>query len=669
MKHHRPVFLLLLITALLYAGCMPPSTQVDTDIVLDARSVNFQRIAGFQDKQMADSLYQYFHAEQPTLRYLAARAFASIRSPKTVDSLAQLLDDPVDRVRAVAAYAVGQTGAASGERYLLRAFERNDTAGHYRLANRAILEAVGKIGAEATLSDLATVSTYEPTDTALLEGQALGIYRYALRSITNEAGTQRMIRISTDSRYPVSVRLIAANYLYRAAGLQLDTSTVPTLSNALGAETDPRIRMALVVALGKTKEERALKVLLQQYKQENDYRVRSNLLRAFANFPYDSVKTTVREALRSRNTSEASRAAQFFIEHGASADAAQYWAWAKDSLPWQVQIPLYQAANRHLPAYAVNSRDDINAELRRWFLNSSSVYEKSALIKALAEFGWNYKYLYTQGAPSNAPTLRTATMEGLAMISDRPDFRAFFGNGYRSVRQELLNMYLEAMQTGDPGMIAIAAGALKNDNLKFGALMSNTTILEQALEKLELPKEIETYNQLQNTIAYLKEEDAPEPKVPAYNHPIDWAMLDDLSEDQQVTINTNRGTITLEMMPELAPGTVANFVALARQGFYQGKTIHRVVPNFVVQGGCPRGDGYGSLDYSIRSELSPVYYDRAGYVGMASAGNHTECTQFFITHSPALHLDGEYTIFARIIDGLEVVYQTQVGDRIKNIEL
>jgi cyclophilin family peptidyl-prolyl cis-trans isomerase len=146
-------------------------------------------------------------------------------------------------------------------------------------------------------------------------------------------------------------------------------------------------------------------------------------------------------------------------------------------------------------------------------------------------------------------------------------------------------------------------------------------------------------------------------------------MLDDLAEDRLVTINTNRGAITLEMLPEFAPGTVANFIALVRQGFYQDKAIHRVVPNFVLQGGCPRGDGYGSLDYTIRSELPPLYYDEAGYVGMASAGNHTECTQFFITHSPTPHLDGEYTIFARVTDGLEVVHQTQVGDRIKNIEL
>ncbi|NRA48556.1 MAG: peptidylprolyl isomerase, partial [Phaeodactylibacter sp.] len=94
-----------------------------------------------------------------------------------------------------------------------------------------------------------------------------------------------------------------------------------------------------------------------------------------------------------------------------------------------------------------------------------------------------------------------------------------------------------------------------------------------------------------------------------------------------------------------------------------------VVPNFVAQGGCPRGDGYGSLDYTIRTELAPIHYDEGGYVGMASAGNHTECTQFFITHSPTLHLDGEYTIFARVSEGMDIVHDIQVGDRITNIEL
>jgi cyclophilin family peptidyl-prolyl cis-trans isomerase len=114
---------------------------------------------------------------------------------------------------------------------------------------------------------------------------------------------------------------------------------------------------------------------------------------------------------------------------------------------------------------------------------------------------------------------------------------------------------------------------------------------------------------------------------------------------------------------------VVNFIKLINDGFYNGKTTHRVVPNFVVQGGCPRGDGYGALDYTIRSEIGLCWYDQAGYLGMASAGRDTEGTQWFITHSPTPHLDGRYTIFGKVAEGMDVVNTLEVGDRIEKIEL
>ncbi|MBK6785981.1 MAG: peptidylprolyl isomerase [Saprospiraceae bacterium] len=95
--------------------------------------------------------------------------------------------------------------------------------------------------------------------------------------------------------------------------------------------------------------------------------------------------------------------------------------------------------------------------------------------------------------------------------------------------------------------------------------------------------------------------------------------------------------------------------------------IHRVEPNFVIQTGCPRGDGNGSLDFTIPSELSSGNYNTSGLVGMASAGNHTECSQWFVTHSSAPHLDGNYTIFGHITEGMEVVNGLDVGDKIIEI--
>lgn len=117
-----------------------------------------------------------------------------------------------------------------------------------------------------------------------------------------------------------------------------------------------------------------------------------------------------------------------------------------------------------------------------------------------------------------------------------------------------------------------------------------------------------------------------------------------------------------------APGSVSNFVSLARNNYFDGKLFHRVVPNFVIQTGCNRGDGWGSEDYSIRSEFSSRRYS-TGTMGMASAGKDTEGTQWFITHSPTPHLDGRYTIFGEVVEGLKVLDFIEIGDRINDVEV
>lgn len=132
--------------------------------------------------------------------------------------------------------------------------------------------------------------------------------------------------------------------------------------------------------------------------------------------------------------------------------------------------------------------------------------------------------------------------------------------------------------------------------------------------------------------------------------------------DSRVSLRTNRGEINLKMTEE-APLTVWHFVRLVKQGFYNGKTFHRVVPNFVVQGGDPHGDGYGGPGYLIRDELSPQPHER-GTVGIATAGPDTGGCQFFFNVAPNLHLDAKYTLFAEVTSGMDVVDQLEPGDRI-----
>jgi cyclophilin family peptidyl-prolyl cis-trans isomerase len=148
----------------------------------------------------------------------------------------------------------------------------------------------------------------------------------------------------------------------------------------------------------------------------------------------------------------------------------------------------------------------------------------------------------------------------------------------------------------------------------------------------------------------------------------DWKMLESIKPNQRVSFRTAKGTFTVRLHKEDAPFTVLAFFKLVKQKFYNGLTFHRVVPDFVIQGGDPRGDGWGGAGFTIRSEWSLVDFER-GSVGMASSGKDTEGCQFFITHVPTPHLDGRYTLFATVMSGMEVVDRIQVGDRILSAEL
>jgi cyclophilin family peptidyl-prolyl cis-trans isomerase/HEAT repeat protein len=131
-------------------------------------------------------------------------------------------------------------------------------------------------------------------------------------------------------------------------------------------------------------------------------------------------------------------------------------------------------------------------------------------------------------------------------------------------------------------------------------------------------------------------------------------------------VTTSKGSFTIELLPEAAPLTVDNFVQLAQRDYFRNVTIHRVVPNFVIQDGDPRGDGNGGPGYTIRCEINEVPYDRAA-VGMALSGKDTGGSQWFVTHSPQPHLDGGYTVFGRVVAGMDVVDKIVRGDVIQSV--
>ncbi|NOY29211.1 MAG: peptidylprolyl isomerase [Planctomycetes bacterium] len=135
------------------------------------------------------------------------------------------------------------------------------------------------------------------------------------------------------------------------------------------------------------------------------------------------------------------------------------------------------------------------------------------------------------------------------------------------------------------------------------------------------------------------------------------------------TFTTNKGEIRIELFADKTPKTVANFEKLAGEGFYDGLAFHRVIDNFMVQGGCPQGTGTGGPGYTFEDEFHPeLRHDAPGTLSMANAGPNTNGSQFFITHGPQAHLDDKHSVFGRVLDdGQEVVNAIKQGDTIEKL--
>ncbi|KAF1719034.1 peptidylprolyl isomerase [Pseudoxanthomonas wuyuanensis] len=135
------------------------------------------------------------------------------------------------------------------------------------------------------------------------------------------------------------------------------------------------------------------------------------------------------------------------------------------------------------------------------------------------------------------------------------------------------------------------------------------------------------------------------------------------------TFDTSRGPIKVELYPDKAPLTVANFVNLAKRGFYDGLNFHRVIPDFMIQGGCPEGSGRGGPGYRFEDETNNGVRHERGVLSMANAGPNTNGSQFFITHIKTDWLDGKHTVFGKVLEGLDVVDAVVQGDVINKLTI
>ncbi|MGB3801829.1 MAG: HEAT repeat domain-containing protein, partial [Lewinella sp.] len=593
-------FVAAIVLGLGLLACIPPSEEVDEQpVVIDYQDPVVKRLYELQNERAEDSLRAYLRAPQLAYRYLAARGLGSFPQlgSATIDSLATLLSDE-SAIRIQAVYALGQTESDRARRILTRAF---DQSGNYLDYNAAVLAAVGKTATENEARQLAEITTYTVQDTTLMTGRLWGLYYAALRGHHGPAADRTVLDIIQDPTAAPALRLPAAHYLLRIE-VPLDTATEAQLLQLLRRETDPDVAMGIIRSLGRSGHDSARAGLLRQYEQTEDWRQRVEVLHAFRSYDYTTVRESVLEALRDPHPLVARTAAEFLLDQGIPADAPLYIQMAQDDMPHDFSTLLYRAANRHLALYLTDYRDRINNQLRARYAEAINPYQRADILRALGEFPWMYRIIYSYYGDTEEPVLRTAAAETLQAISDREDFEEFFRGNSRRVRADLARYFRDMMESGEDGPVYHAAQAVAANPEAYRSLNEERTWINAALESLQLPRQGEAYREIFAARNALRGTDTSLPELETNEvRSLNWDVV--LTEENPtVNIATSEGNIRLRLWPREAPATTSSFLQLVDEGYYDEKRFHRVVPNFVAQGGGPRGDGFGAEDFSLRTE-------------------------------------------------------------------
>ena len=603
------------------------------------------KIADLQDRRLSDSLYPYFNHENATYRREAVLAFGSIQESSAVERIsALLLEDDDPSVRKAAAFALGQLQHPAGERALLDALEK-ESRGE---VTPEILEAYGKVTRGWDLDPAVYLG-----DSLAAAGLGWSIYRAGLRGKAGQAAVE-VAEGLLNNGHTDATRLGAAHFFARGAR-DFGTAENVLLSSAR-RDVSPEVRMALATALGKIPTDSTLAALKDIIKTDNDSRVVINALKALGSFPYGQVKHYLYQALNNRDVNAGIAASEVIITMVGRDDWIEVSSLTSQVSQWRIQANLYEAALK------AGQNRDLAREVQRRYEAATEPFHKAALLGSLKHFPAAWSFVESELRRADTAVVRSAAAAALLAMNQSNHFN-------QALRPRFAETFQQLMQSqDDPAVLGTIAMALGDSALGYRSIIRDPSFLREAKKKLKLPEHNESLQAIEAAIAHFENRKGNAAVANDFNHPINWELVKTIPQGQRAIIKTTRGNISIRLLVNEAPGSVANFVELARNHYFDKKVIHRVVPNFVVQDGCRRGDGWGSEDYSIRSEFSPRRY-RAGSVGMASAGKDTEGTQWFITHSPTPHLDGRYTIFAELSDGMRVVDFLQVGDEITGVEI
>jgi cyclophilin family peptidyl-prolyl cis-trans isomerase/HEAT repeat protein len=666
------------------------------------------------ERRWDDELRNLLSSSNPAVRKRASLAAGRIGNENAVPTLTNLMEKDADAsVRAMAAFALGEVESETAAKSLVAVVK--NTSGTVELRGRAI-EALGKI---AGVLPREQEARHRELGAAILEGlntsdQSIILFGLtaALRSRPANA-CPAIAKFLTHSN--PRVRVDASNALAR---MRLKDGN-EQLRRLLTSDPEPIVRANAARVLGVTEDKQSFDGLVSRIKNETDSRVRVAAIRALASLKdpraveplmaYGNFLTQKTLAARPTELNEILEVATTLGRLLAQKENTTAIAWLRkiNDILSHTAPEIDLAMARIAPATYLaefGSGDQARKEVQRTILLNwraasgvaaglgdiatlpETVANKSelaaaaqSLLRAMLDYRNSGLTINTLVAvhseyaiPDVLRALAAFKPSDLANVA-----RAHLQESDVIVRGTAADL-LGDLPPSEENTRALAAAwpQVANDSLNDAALSILDALGKQksAAANNLIKEALKSGDHLvrRRAVALLKANGAGDfssqiGTVQTRNTDADYKRaLARIGKTTRAVVTTSKGSFTIDLLPDAAPLTVDNFVQLAQRNYYRNVTIHRVVANFVIQDGDPRGDGNGGPGYEIRCEINQVLYDRAA-VGMALSGKDTGGSQWFVTHSPQPHLDGGYTVFGRVVAGMEVVDRIVRGDVIQSI--
>ena len=637
---------LLLLSALLFIFCSketrkPPEIQLLTELEL-YRKVDVEQ---FSD---------YCKNENYRVRLKAAEAMGRIQSAEFLPLLDKLSKDENSVVRIEAVFAIGQTGDSSAADILTERL--NDADLNVKI--RAI-EALGKIGTSQNLKNI-----YKFLDSAaplLVRESALTLGRFAYRGIKTDSMSIRLLHLLENINHEIRWR--AAYSLYRLSD-KIDTRKVIEF---LG-DSDPLVNIYLLKALS-TSEIRRNRTKIIDLIKNADWRVRLTALQVLGKLKngitcekYDELiddvsKYVILECIKGLGETEKNKNSKMLENLCRTGDMhiAGEAIVSLSKIDSKKAIPIIEelasSDNWYSRMKAAESlsfiKSDRAKQLLRELSNNEDIRISSKAMSVISGFNDKYWEDFLIDKLNTADiAITTYAAYGLGRMKSEKSVNNLINIFNRmsapSDIEPMLAVVYALGEIGGEESVSFLGNKLYNRDANISRAAASS------LKKITGENYFQSINKYSEGSGYIS-------RIRSI-------------EGEKCEIVTEKGSIVLKLFRKDAPLTTANFIQLALANFYDGISFHRVVPNFVIQSGCPRGDGFGGSGYAVRCEHNKHNYKR-GMVGMALSGKDTGGSQFFITQSPQPHLDGKYTIFAEVIEGMEVVDNILQGDKIITIKI